>query len=86
MVIVTAMQGYRMGKILIFNCVTQRRQQYVNLTFRVGHRLLDTMKKFTRVDIRHECTITSMIAHEQSEWSIMLKIVHEWRISTRVNF
>ena len=44
------------------------------------------MKKITSVDIRHECTISSMIDHERSEWSIMLEIVHEWRISTRVNF
>ena len=30
----------------------------------MGHRQIDTLKKFTSVDICHECTISSMIHHE----------------------
>ena len=51
----------------------------------MGHRLIDTMKKFMSVDIRHECTISSMIDHERSELSIMLGIVQITNSKDRLN-
>ena len=37
-------------------------------------------KKLTIFDLRHECTISSMINHEGSDWFIKLKILNECQL------
>ena len=49
-------------------------------TVRVGHCLIDTIKKFMSVGIRHECAISNMMDHSLCSWFIMLEILHSWRI------
>ena len=44
------------------------------------------MKKITTVDNRYKCAISIMINNKRIEWFIVLEIVHEWRILTRINF